>query len=86
MPRKVPERVQPRDAQTPRPLRSVDPSLSNLQQRVQVSHISYPGICLQFLVLIKVIVKHWLLGGNSQNFLCKFLIFFVTLGPKILRL
>ncbi len=26
------------------------------------------------------------LGGNSQNFLCKFLIFFVTLGLKILRL
>ncbi len=26
------------------------------------------------------------LGGNSQNFLSKFLIFFVTLGLKILRL
>jgi len=26
------------------------------------------------------------LGGNSQNFLCKFLIFFVTFGLKILRL
>ncbi len=25
-------------------------------------------------------------GGNSQNFLRKFLIFFVTLGLKILRL
>jgi len=25
-------------------------------------------------------------GGNSQNFLCKFLILFVTSGLKILRL
>jgi len=25
-------------------------------------------------------------GGNSQNFLHKFVRFFVTLGPKILRL
>jgi hypothetical protein len=25
-------------------------------------------------------------GGNSQNFLCKFVRFFVTLGLKILRL
>jgi len=25
-------------------------------------------------------------GGDSQNFLCKFIIFFVTLGLKILRL
>ncbi len=26
------------------------------------------------------------LGGNSQNFLCKFVRFFVTLGLKIFRL
>jgi len=26
------------------------------------------------------------LGGDSQNFLCKFVRFFVTLGLKILRL
>ncbi len=41
MPHKVLERVQPRDAQTPRPLSSVDSSLSNLQQRVQVSHFVF---------------------------------------------
>ncbi len=39
----------------------------------------------------KLYVRKWgtnilLLGGNSQNFLCKFVRFFVTLGLKILRL
>ncbi len=35
-------------------------------------------------VLIKIFRR--VLGGNSQNILCKFVRFFVTLGLKILRL
>jgi len=34
----------------------------------------------------KPLLNFIILGGNSQNFLRKFLIFFLTLGLKILRL
>ena len=38
------------------------------------------------IIIIYVILWQQDLGGNSQNFLRKFLIFFLTLGLKILRL
>ncbi len=45
-----------------------------------------PLNALLTLKVVKCKPKNNNLGGDSQIFLCKFVIFFVTLGLKVLRL
>ncbi len=68
---------------------SLSLSLSHLGNNCCFYHLFFsltPSLSSSPLILSSSLTHPLSLGGNSQNFLCKFLIFFVTLGLKILRL
>ncbi len=60
--------------------------LSSVSCDYLLCFLTYHAIKWYVLIILVKCYRSSILGGNSQNFLRKFLIFFVTLGLTILRL
>jgi len=69
-----------------------DPAVDRRREKGRWIHSFAPGMGHSLFISILRILLHYIpfqfkvLGGNSQNFLSKFVIFFETLGVKLLRL